>query len=890
MPDELETLQSESIQSRSRGEGPSSMGYSVLHWFAQAGETIAPWWSTRRDAMLREFGKRSDHWAGAMSTMIGKIAAIPFRIEPRDASVKSHWRQADEYERRLYELSEFGNGYDALIGRILQAYGQQDNGFFMEVIGDGKKDGPIVGPALALASLDSARCTRTGHPEFPVVYRDATGTRYRLHHSRVIFRASMPSDQEEMHGVGFCALSRAINNVQHLVDIATYEQEKMGSRPKRGIILMGGGLDPADMESAIRLADSTMDARSLARYGQMVAMGSRNILEPTITLIDLASVPDGFDKQMSTTLGMYAIALAWNIPPRWLWPATATGATKADAMFSHIAGQGAGVGSILTMLTLSLGGSPLGDRHMTGKFLPAHLKIQFDFVDDEQDRQKAEIKSTRAATRKTDLETGVIDVRTARQQALDAGDLTDEQFKRLELEDGRLPDGADVLSLFSSTDDLFLRLLDVGVPDPLALDVNDPFQMLVEIDAAALDAQDVLVNALRPAQRAQAEQAIAALGKLKDAYSEIMTQQLQAQVTAELTGEEGQEPEGEAQEGEEEPQPEEEPEAEKGFNFGARAGEVIGGNLARGAGGRFISADQVRSGMLSALLARLRGKREGGELSAAEKKRLANRQKVVAALGDQVGAGTIDDLSSLRNGDVPDNVDALVERGLAQHNADGTVTMTSRGRQLMNAANSGDVDRAISALQPPPAKKPRASGGGGKTAEQREQERLREIAANRRKVGDALGDLAEDFGALGAFYDGADLGPDVGARLALGGMIEYDDEGQARLTTAGRQAMAGANRGDTRAAQDAVSLAQERAQKRQDAIEGLGEQIDAIETQIAEAEAAGVAIEAEDLERLQARMAQLRERRAEHERRLGMARKGVVPPFPFGGGLSRGCG
>jgi len=376
MPDELQTITEESIQSRAHGLS-TSMGYSLLHWFAQAGETISPWWSTARDSQLRKFSKQSDHWSGAMATMAGKIAAIPFHIEPRDLSIKAWIRQADEYERRLYELSEFGAGYDTLIGKTLQAYGQQDNGFFWEIIGDGKKDGPIVGPALGIAVLDAGRCTRTGDPEYPVVYRDSSGTRYRLHRTRVAFRASMPSDQEEMYGVGLCPLSRAINTVQHLIDISTYEQEKLGSRPKRGILLMGGGLDPTDMESAVRLADSTMDSRSLARYGQMVAMGSRNITEPTINLIDLASVPDGFDKEMSTTLGMYAIALAWNIPPRWLWPATATGATKADAMFSHIAGQGAGVGAILTMLTLLLGGSPQGRFHTVGKFLPSHLKIVF---------------------------------------------------------------------------------------------------------------------------------------------------------------------------------------------------------------------------------------------------------------------------------------------------------------------------------------------------------------------------------------------------------------------------------------------------------------------------------------------------------------------------------
>jgi len=880
MPDEIEQVTEESIQSRSRGKDPSTIGYSVLHWFAQAGETLAPWWSTKRDAMLREFAKESDHWAGAMSTMSGKIAAIPFHIEPRDLSIKAWMKQADEYERRLYELSEFGDGYDSLIAKTLQAFGQQDNGFFWEIIGDGKKDGPITGPALGLAVLDSSRCVRTGDPEFPVIYRDAAGQRYRLHRTRVAFRASMPSDREEMHGIGFCPLSRAANTCQHLIDIATYEQEKLGSRPRRGILLTGGGLGPQHLQSAIRLADSTMDAKSLSRYGEMVALGSPTTPDATITLIDLAGVPDGFDKQLSITLGMYAIALAWNIPPRWLWPATATGATKADAMFSHIAGQGAGVGAILTMFTLLLGGSPLGQKHLTGKFLPPHLKIVYDFQDDEQDRMVAEIREKRANRRKVDLETGVIDTRTARQQAMDSGDITEQQYNSLELEDGRLPDGRDVLTLFSSTDDFYLRLLDVGVPNPLALDINDPFTMLVEIDATALDAQDVLVTATNAKQKLQAEQAIAALGKLKEAYSEIVTQQLQAQVTEELTGEEAQSQEEPEQETEQEQlgQPEQEPEQEqdeqpeseqeeKGFNFGARMGEVIGGNLARGAGGRFVSADQIRSGMLSALLERLRGKREGGDLSAAEQKRLENRQAVIDKLSGRLAAGTISGLASLRNGDTPDNVSLLVGRGFAKRNPDGTINMTARGRKLMNAANAGDVDRATEALQAKPARG--GGGGGGKTDEQREQERLQEIADNRSKVANTLDeDLAADFDALGAFFDGADIDTATGERLAQAGLIEYDPEGQPRLTAAGRRAMRAASRGDTRAAQDAISVARERAAKIEDAITGLDDQIEAIEMQFADLDAIGATMDPDDAERLRERLAQLRERREEQASKL----------------------
>ena len=463
-----------------------------------------------------------------------------------------------------------------------------------------------------------------------------------------------------------------------------------------------------------------------------------------------------------------------------------------------------------------------------------------------------------------------------------------------------------MLTLFSSTDDLFLRLLDVGVPDPLALDVNDPFTMLVEIDAAALDAQDELVNATSSERKDKAEQAIGALSKLKDAYSEIVTQMLQAQVTEELTGEQPQpeqeqaEDEQPEQESEQEPEQEqdEQPELEqeqKGFNFGARMGEVIGGNLARGAGGRFVSADQIRGGMLAALLERLRGKREGGELSAAEQKRLENRQKVLNALANQVGdrlpVGALDDLAAMRSGDTPDNIDALVERGLAKRNADGTTTMTSRGRMLMNAANSGDVDRALTALQPPPKKR---GGGGGKTAEQREQERLAEIAENRQATINVLDEaLADDFNALGTFFDGGDLDTATGERLAQAGLVEYDDEGQPRMTAAGRRAMRAASRGDTRAALDAVSEARERVEQQeqreterldriQAAIDGIDDQIEAIEQQFADLDAAGATMEDADAVRLNARLAQLRQRRQEQVEKLeAKALAEVVPPLPF---------
>jgi hypothetical protein len=93
----------------------------------------------------------------------------------------------------------------------------------------------------------------------------------------------------------------------------------------------------------------------------------------------------------------------------------------------------------------------------------------FDLQDDEEDEMQAGIRDKRATTRKVDLDTGVVDMRVAREHATRDGDMTKEQFEELELEDGRLPDGMPVLTLFHSKDPLVQELLKLPVPDPMEL-------------------------------------------------------------------------------------------------------------------------------------------------------------------------------------------------------------------------------------------------------------------------------------------------------------------------------------------------------------------------------------------------------------------------------------
>jgi hypothetical protein len=435
--------------------GEGSM--TILQWMARAGELVPSWWSQQRDTYIRRFWLGSDVISGAMYSVVSRVCAIPCKVVARDMNVQSHQELAALYDVLLFKKSQLLQGWSKLLEHALQDYLGQDNGMFIEVLGHGDPAGPLTGPPISLLHRDASRCIRTSDPEFPVVYYDRAGRRYKLHYTRIIYASQLPSPASEMNGVGFCAVSRCINAAQNLIDIARYKQEKMGSRPPRQI-LVGKGISARDIGRAFQIANTQMTAENLSLFSKTVVLGSTDT-NVGLDQIDLASVPDGFDENTVTNLGVYIVALAFGTDARDFWPATSSGATKADALVQHMKARGKGTAQILQMLV----------EQMENKFLPDELMLVFDLQDDEEDEMQAGIRDKRATTRKVDLDTGIVDMRVAREHAARDGDMTKEQFEELELEDGRLPDGMPVLTLFHSKDPLVQELLKLPVPDPMEL-------------------------------------------------------------------------------------------------------------------------------------------------------------------------------------------------------------------------------------------------------------------------------------------------------------------------------------------------------------------------------------------------------------------------------------
>jgi hypothetical protein len=482
-------------------------GLGKLGQLASGNLRIAPWWSRQRDIQLRHFWKQQDHLAGAVYAMQAKMTAIPFDIIPVFPNIKKHRQEADWYREALMVNSQDHRGWDESYSRMLIDLLTQDNGGFNLIYADGRWDQPILGPTFGVKQLDSARCLRTSNPEFPVLYEHPNGSRYKLHYDRVQIFATMPDPRIEMLGVQMCSVSRAIRNAYRLSDVFTYAEEKMGTRPPRGILSIDG-ISKEKLEIAIRAFNQSMDSEGLSFFSRLMILASLD-RDVKVNLTDLSRLPDGFDEEKTTVGAMYAIALAFGVDARELWPATASGATKADATIQHQKARGKAPGHIMRIV----------EHQMNMKVLPPYLKFKFDYQDDEQDNFRADIRKKQSEAIKVDIESGVRDVRSGRESMLNNGAIRKADFARMELADGRLPDGTSVLALFFSEINRMKGFLDLGVKNPLHIEENNPQEMAMKIRDKESELNVILVNTTSPEIKDEAQQALAALKALRAHYA-----------------------------------------------------------------------------------------------------------------------------------------------------------------------------------------------------------------------------------------------------------------------------------------------------------------------------------------------------------------------------------
>lgn len=515
-------------QSRTIEDQPG-FNFAIMQWQPGTVGEAPPYWSRTRDQWLRTFTEANGPLKAITNTFINKIVTVPFAVLAHDRSIARHVKTAKKLEgsfrRNSGSMSSSPiKGLKEALKMFWRDYLTQDNGGFMLVMGDGPAAGPIVGAPYGLLHLDSALCTRTKDPEFPVKYhnvgRGGDNHFYKIHYTRIIEMANMPSAEVDLNGVGMCAVSCCLEAAQELWDIYKYSSEMFGSRPPRQILYAKTGATVATLENAIAHWNMKLDNENRSRFGgTLIAAPGKSGQALELDILNLSQMPENFNRRDSTTINMSALAAAFGLDLRDVAYTLGAPSRTGDAEVQDRKGRGKGVGEALETFSERFNEVCVGEQ----------FYIRFDYLDDEQDEQHALIRAQRSEARQRDLITGLTTIRVEREFMLDSGEVSQENFDDMELADGRLPDGLDVLLLFQSKDEDYQEWLDLGERDPTNVSGNDPDAMIEKIHAQQILVSEFIHLQTIPERRRKARQALAALEKLRLMYQEAREAELQAQ-------------------------------------------------------------------------------------------------------------------------------------------------------------------------------------------------------------------------------------------------------------------------------------------------------------------------------------------------------------------------
>ena len=373
--------------------GVGFFGDTMLVQIAQVADEFPAWsiYPQVRDRRLREFYRASDGaLASAIFTMQSKLGSLPYKINAPGPRSKKRFSD-------LVGYSEFGEGFAALLKKTATDLYTQDNGWFWELMGAGRVDRPLRGPVLQIAHLDPGNCWRTFDSEVPVLYTNPyPGQWHKIHESRVVMGSSFPQTEELARGVGLCAVSRALRWAQFARDIIVYKHEKAAGRFTRALGWTVGFTEKS-FEGALEQAAEKNDARGFTRYAMIPFMHSMKD-GASINKLDLASLPDGFDSLTEQDLWIYLLAFAFGVDAREFWPATASGATKADATIQNMKAQGKGFADDVKTI----------EHAINWKIFPDGVSLEFDNKDDEQDKKVADLHAVHTWNVQTNITSGVI--------------------------------------------------------------------------------------------------------------------------------------------------------------------------------------------------------------------------------------------------------------------------------------------------------------------------------------------------------------------------------------------------------------------------------------------------------------------------------------------------
>lgn len=316
--------------------GPGRGDWDHVLYAAKIASNLPAWGTKARDRKLRDVLLDSDNLLSSVT--YGEVARIMNTSWTITADTDDKTKLVKTWHKKLNKAN-FGMGFRALCGAFAFSYLCQDNGVFFEKLVDGGRERTHLElkddeEVLGIATLDSYQCYRTFDPEYPVVYFNPWDNQwYVYHYTKIVYTAQFDQNRELSMGMGLCALSRAYSAACLVKESHIYMYEKIsGAEPE---IIFVSGVGQKSLRTALEAAQGEAMARGATRYKGVVFIAppsiGPNFPEVKTHVVGLKSVPDGWKHGDEISLAIYKIALAYGLDAREIWPATESGATKADS-------------------------------------------------------------------------------------------------------------------------------------------------------------------------------------------------------------------------------------------------------------------------------------------------------------------------------------------------------------------------------------------------------------------------------------------------------------------------------------------------------------------------------------------------------------------------------
>lgn len=330
--------------------------------------------SRTRDEWLSEFWKLEPHLAG----VINSVVAID---KSRGWTLTGGRNQVRRFTNILYN-AENGEGWRHYMSVQAHSYYTTDIGAITEIGRIGRN-----GPTGALYHVDSTRCRLSGDPDTPLIYYPAKGGQQKWSPNDFFRVSSMPSGQEKYRGLGFCAVSRALELVKLMVAVYEHDKEALSVSPPSGFLMVNGITRDQFME-AMEERKKSRENRDVKYYRDVALLISPDGGDIDVKLQALSQLPESFDLPTFVDILMQGIALCF-------------GYDVSEFYSVHIGGFG---NSEQTEVQ-SQKAAGKGEKDFVGSYqfklqqeLPETLVFEFDERDDAGDRLRAEMQKLQAET------------------------------------------------------------------------------------------------------------------------------------------------------------------------------------------------------------------------------------------------------------------------------------------------------------------------------------------------------------------------------------------------------------------------------------------------------------------------------------------------------------